>query len=52
MIRPSLELAPYVDYDNGELIISENLPKELEKEAEEYKKAYKATHSKSDLADY
>lgn len=52
MIRPSLELAPYVDYDNGELIISEDLPKELEKEAEEYKKSYKSTHSKNDLADY
>ena len=52
MLRPSEKLEPYVDYDNGELIISEDLPKELEKEAEEYKKAYKANHSKSDLADY
>ena len=52
MLRPSLDLAPYVDYDNGELIISKDLPKELEKEAEEYKKAYKETHKKGDLAEY
>lgn len=52
MIRPSLELAPYVDYDNGELIISENLPKDLEKEAEEYRKAYKETHKKGDIVEY
>lgn len=52
MIRPSRELIPYVDFDNGELIISKDLPKELEKEAKEFEKLYKSTQKKDSLAEY
>lgn len=52
MIRPSIKLMPYVDFDNGKLSISEELPKELEKEVKEFKKAYENTQKKDDLAEY
>lgn len=52
MFRVPSKLAPYVDFDNGSLIISENLPKELEEDVKELDKAYKAIHKKNDLAEY
>lgn len=52
MLRPSDKLTPYIDYDNGKLIILKDLPKELEKEAKEFEKVYKDTHKKNTLAEY
>ena len=52
MFRVSEKLAPYIDFDNGKLIVSENLPKELEKDMKEVEKAYKAIHKKGDLTEY
>lgn len=52
MLRVPSKLAPYVEFDNGSMIISKELPKELEKEAEELEKSYKSTHKKSDLSEY
>ena len=52
MFRVPIKLAPYVDFDNGKLIISKDLPKELEKEVKEVEQAYKALHKKNDLTEY
>ena len=52
MFRVPSKLAPYVDYDNGKLIISEDLPKELEKDMQELEKAYKDIHKNNTLAEY
>ena len=52
MLRPSDKLEPYIDFDNRKLIISKDLPKELEKEAKEFEKAYNAMHKKNTLAEY
>ena len=52
MFRVPSKIAPYVDFDSGNLIISKDLPKELEKDVEELEKAYKAIHKKNDLAEY
>lgn len=50
-IVPS-KLAPYVDFDNGKLIISKELPKDLEADMKDVEEAYKAIHKKDDLAEY
>ena len=52
MFRVPEKLAPYIDYDNGKLIISQDLPKELEEDVKEVEKAYKSIHKKNDLAEY
>ena len=52
MFRVPIKLDPYVDFDSGKLIISKDLPKELEQEAKELEKAYKATQKPKDLAEY
>ncbi len=52
MFRVPSKLTPYVDFDNGKLIISEDLPKELEKDVEDLEKVYKAIHKKNDLTEY
>lgn len=52
MFRVPSKLAPYVEFDNGKMIISKDLPKELEKDVKELEKAYKSTHKKNDLAEY
>lgn len=52
MFRVPEKLAQYVDFDNGNMIISEDLPKELEKDVKELEKSYKAIHKKGDLAEY
>lgn len=52
MFRVSERLEPYVEYDNGKIIFSEDLPKELESEAKEAEKAYKQAHKNNDLAEY
>ena len=52
MFRVPSKLAPYIDFDNGKMIISEDTPKELEKDVKELEKAYKAIHKKNDLAEY
>ena len=50
-IVPS-KLDPYVDFDNGKLIISKDLPKDLEDEAKKLEDAYNVTHKQRDLAEY
>jgi hypothetical protein len=50
-IVPS-NLNPYVDFNNGKMLISKDIPKELKKDVEELKKAYEATQKKNDLAEY
>ena len=52
MFRVPSKLAPYVDFDNGKLIISEDLPEGLEEDVMELEKAYKAIHKKNDLTEY
>ena len=52
MLRVPSKLAPYVEFNNGKMMISKDLPKELEKEAKELEKVYKSTHKKNDLAEY
>lgn len=52
MLRVPDKLYPYVDFDHGKLIISKDLPKELEKEAKEFEKLYKSTHKEGDLTEY
>jgi hypothetical protein len=52
MFRVPSKLSQYVDFDNGKLIISKDLPKELEDDVKELEKAYKAIHKKNDLAEY
>ena len=52
MFRVPSKLAQYIDFDNGEMIISEDLPEDLEKDVKELEKAYKAIHKTNDLAEY
>lgn len=52
MFRPSEKLEPYVDFDNGILLISEDLPKELEDEAKEFRKQYDEIHRADNLLEY
>lgn len=52
MLRVPSKLAPYVEFDNGKLIISKDLPKELEEDVKELEKAYKSIHKKNDLTEY
>lgn len=52
MFRPSERLEPYVDFDNGTLFISEDLPKELEDEAKEFREQYEKNHRADNLIEY
>lgn len=52
MFRVPSKLDPYVDFDNGKLIISKDIPKEFDKDVKELEKAYKSIHKKNDLAEY
>lgn len=52
MFRPSERLEPYVNFDNGILLISEDLPKELEDEANEFRKQYEENHRADNLIEY
>jgi hypothetical protein len=52
MFRVPSNLAPYVEFDNGCIIFSKDIPKDLEKDAKELEKAYKEIHKKNDLAEY
>jgi hypothetical protein len=52
MFRPSERLEPYVDFDNGTLLISEDLPKELEDEAKEFREQYEKNHRADNLIEY
>lgn len=52
MFRPSERLEPYVDFDNGTLLISEDLPKDLEDEAKEFRKQYEENHRADNLIEY
>lgn len=52
MFRPSERLEPYVDFDNGTVLISEDLPKELEDEAKEFRKQYEENHRADNLIEY
>ena len=52
MFRVPSKLIPYVDFDNGKLIISKDIPKELDEDVKELEKAYKAIHKNKDLSEY
>ena len=52
MLRVPSKLAPYVEFDSGKMLISKDLPKELEKDAKELEKEYSTIHKKNDLAEY
>ena len=52
MFRVPDNLIPYVDFDESKLIVSKDLPTELEKDVKDLEKSYKAIHKKDDLAEY
>lgn len=52
MFRVPEKLSQYVDFEDGKLIISEDLPKELENDVKELEKSYKSIHKSDDLTEY